>query len=181
MSLHPCHSLPQVKGVDQSNGVYAALAGIMLLACIAFGVTWAACMALGVADTVRQRRLRKLVAQANKAQLEQAAIEGRDVADDDDLEVLDRTVSRRGTVDHPGAAGGVRDVLNPLQRARKMLGSGTSSRYLGQSPLADKEDARCWKGASGCAGSSGGASGSDGLGSEGSNIVRGTASAGAPR
>ena len=134
-SLCTCPSV-QVKGVNQSNGVYAALAAIMLLACLTFGVTWAACMVIGVMDTVRQRRMRKLLIRASKAQQQAAQAGGMDgqdrpMADEEDPEPLDHvaSVSRRGSLDRSS----VRDVLNPLQRARKMLGSGTSSRFIGQS------------------------------------------------
>jgi hypothetical protein len=136
----PCHVVHwQVKGVNQSNGVYAALAAIMLLACLAFGITWAACMVVGVMNTVRQRRMHKLLIRASKTPSpQQAACVGVDTVEDRRADVeapepVDRSmpVSHRGKLDRDRS--GVRDVLNPLQRARKMLGSGASSRFIDQS------------------------------------------------
>jgi hypothetical protein len=113
----PSHPLPcdQVKGVSQSEGVFAALAAIMLLACLAFGVTWVGCMVLGVMETMRRRRIVRLVTKAH----------------------MDRRSSQPDSSDEDGEAEGaalvgdtpVRDVLNPLQRARRMLGTGVSSRF----------------------------------------------------
>jgi hypothetical protein len=129
-----------VKGVNQSNDVYAALAGIMLLACIAFGVTWAACMVVGVMDTVRQRRMRKLLIRASKAQ-QQATMGGRGVEGGaDDSEQGTGPLDHVANVSHRGSETldpfGVRDVLTPIpasalafsnpmqQRMRRLLGAG---------------------------------------------------------
>lgn len=49
----------QVKGVDQSMPAYQALAYVMLLLCVGFGVAWVVCMTLGVLDTMHKRKAAK--------------------------------------------------------------------------------------------------------------------------
>ena len=151
MSPIPLH-VEQVKGVNQSNSVYAALAAIMLLACLAFGVTWAACMVVGVMETVRQRRTRKLLVQATKKHQRAEGgvmhVEGH---------VGDFDGNSGGASDQPPAVASVstgprdaprpREALTPLQRARRMLGTGASSRVLAQPAAGARAGARAGSGA----------------------------------
>ncbi len=48
-----------MKGVDQSMPAYQALAYVMLLLCVGFGVAWVVCMTLGVLDTMHKRKAAK--------------------------------------------------------------------------------------------------------------------------
>ncbi len=49
--------------MSKDKAVYAGMAAMMLLLCIAFGLVWVVCMALGVAQTCRRKRLARLTAE----------------------------------------------------------------------------------------------------------------------
>jgi hypothetical protein len=111
----------KVKGVSQASGVFAGLSALMLLLCVGFGVVWVSTMLVGVVHTVRRNRLTKRLSGPRKGS--EADSDGNEGG----TPTLPPGEQSREALNAPGT---ITFVDNPALRARRLLGSGVSSRLL---------------------------------------------------